>query len=292
MYKEDKLKEYIEVSVLKIVNENFRIRLSKELAEKYDAGVYTNGIKNLTNCMEQIDKLGLQYPANAKPIYYVYLVPDDNFIELLHYPHKTKRGGRPVQSYDIDGFNYAFGLSQNMLENVPDETPSISRTENNIHELTHLVHSQFFNKGRYIHEGFAEALPLYTMDYESKFDEHRNALKDLQLNQIYSPKELLNMEKSNSFGGEAILPNKSCSFELAYISSYLFVRGCIETIASKFNLDKVQATQKFLEIVKYSQCSSDWLVFDIAKELGIPQDELLNEKKLQIEVLNRIIGNA
>jgi hypothetical protein len=29
----------------------------------------------------------------------------------------------------------------------------------------------------------------------------------------------------------------------------------------------------------------------MAKELGIPQDESLNEKRLQIEVLNRIIGN-
>jgi hypothetical protein len=128
--------------------------------------------------MKQINHLCLQYPANANPIFYVYLVPDEDFIDLLQYPHKTRRGGgKPVSSYDINGFNSAYGLSQNMFENTYDEEPSISRTVNDIHELTHLVHSQFFNKNRFISEGFAETLPLYSMDYERKFDEHRSILK-------------------------------------------------------------------------------------------------------------------
>lgn len=49
---------------------------------------------------------------------------------------------------------------------------------------------------------------------------------------------MLDSEKDNSFGSETILPNKSCSFRLSYISSYLFVRGCLETIAKKNNLSK------------------------------------------------------
>jgi len=289
MHKVDKLREYIEVSVLKIVNQNFRIRLSKELAKKYKAGVYTNEIKNLARYIEQIKKLGLQYPANASPIFYVYIVPDGDFIDLLQYPHKTRKGGgRPVSCYDIDGFNSAYGQSQNMFENVSDEEPSVSRTVNNIHEFAHLIHDQFFNKNRFISEGFAETLPLYSMDYESKFDEHRNALKNMKLNQIFSPKELLDMGKNNTFGGKAIIPDRSCSFDLAYISSYLFVRGCVETIASKFNINRVKATQKFLEIVRNSQCTSEWLVFDLSNVLGIPQDELLNKKKLQINTLKKL----
>ena len=44
MYKGDKLRKYIEKSVLKIVNEDFRIRLPKELVEKYESGSYANSI--------------------------------------------------------------------------------------------------------------------------------------------------------------------------------------------------------------------------------------------------------
>jgi hypothetical protein len=102
----------------------------------------------------------------------------------------------------------------------------------------------------------------------------------MKSNQIFSVKELLNMEKNNTFGGKAILPNKSCSFDLAYISSYLFVRGCIETITFKFSINKIEATQKLLEIIRSSKCTNEWLVFDLANALDIPQDELLNKKEI------------
>ena len=288
MYKADKLRKYIEESVLKLVDKDFRIRLSKELAEKYEDGVYTNAINNFKKYIQQIKNLNLQYPANANPIFYVYLVPDNDFIDLLKYPYTTRKGGgRPVASYDIDGFNTAYGLSQNIWENMSKE-PNISQVVNDIHEFAHLVHGLFFSKNRFLSEGFAETLPLYTMDYESKFDEHRNAIKKMKFNQIFSVKELLDMEKNNAFGGEAIISNRSCSFDLSYISSYLVIRGCIETVASKFNIGRIEATQKFLEITRGSNCINEWLVYDIADSLELPRDELLNEKTLQIDTLQNL----
>ncbi len=289
MYKKDALREYIEKSSLKIVNDDFHIRLSKELSPKYDAGVYNNAINKLKKYIEQIKKLELQYPGNAHPIFYVYLVPDSDFIELLQFPFKTRKsGGRPVNCYDLDGFNWAYGLSQNLCENISDEEPLISRMVNNIHEFAHLVHNQFFDKNCFISEGFAEVLPLYTMDYESKFDEHRDVLKKMKPDQIYSVKELLDMERNNTFYGKNIFRNRSCSFDLSYISSYLFVRACIEAIASKCNNDRVKATQKFLEIIKNSQYSSEWLINDLANILDIPQDELLYQKNWQIKTLENL----
>lgn len=35
-----------------------------------------------------------------------------------HFDKKTG-GGKPVNCYDLDGFNYAYGLSQKLLENKP-----------------------------------------------------------------------------------------------------------------------------------------------------------------------------
>lgn len=287
-YSPDRLKSYVESSELRIVNESFRVRLSSELSKRYDDGIYKTSIGNLSEYIGQVKKLGLQYPGNANPVFYVYIVPDEDFVELLQYPYKTqKSGGKPVLSYDLDGFSSAYGLSQNICANSVGKQ-NVSRVVNNIHELGHLVHSQFFNKDRFICEGFAEALPLYTMDYESVFDEHRNAIKGLKPNQIFSAKELLTMDRIGKFDGNFLIPDKSCSFSLSYISSYLFVRGCMEKMVDKHHISRVEATQKFLEMVRKSRCSNEWLVLDLSSDLEISGDELLCSKELQIKTLGKI----
>jgi hypothetical protein len=288
MYEGDKLKEYIDNSILKIVNKDFRIRLSKELAKKYDAGVYDNAIKNFKRYIKQIKDLHITYPANAKPIFYIYIVPDDNFVELLQFPYKNRKsGGRPVQSYDIDGFNSAYGVSQNIFENFPKQ-PNIMREVNHLHELAHLVHGMFFQIHKFMSEGFAEAFVLYTMEYENEFKEHRDSIKKLKPDQIFTIRDLLKMEKDHTFSGRMLIPNYSCSFDFSYISSYLAIRTCLEKISPKFNMNRIEATQKFLEIIKFSSCTNEWLVFDIADTLGLSRDELLNQKSLQIETLKNL----
>jgi hypothetical protein len=287
-YKTDKLRIYVENSELRIVNEDLRVCLSKELAKNFDIGIYDKSIDNLKDNIKQVKKVGIQYPGGANPIFYVYLVPDDDFVELLSYPYKTnKGGGKPVTSYNLDGYNQAYGLSQNMWSSVSNK-PSVSQVVNNIHELSHLVHSQFFyNKNNsYICEGFAEVLPLYVMNYESKFNEHRDILKTLKIDEIFSAKELLTKEKDNNYYGQkTIIPNRSCSFRLSYISSYLFVRVCIEKMISKFDLSKVKSAQKFLEIIGSSKYIDEWLIFELADILSIPRNELLSGKKMQMEVI-------
>lgn len=291
MYQKDVLREYISKSELRVFSEKIKVRLSKELAEKYDNGSYNNYLSNMQKCLDMIDTLNIQYPGNAHPVLYVYIVPDNSYSELLRIPKifdKGAGGGKPVPCYDLDGFNSAYGLSQNILENKPEEETKISRIENEIHELSHIVHSQFFSTHQTICEGFAETLPLYALDFEEIFDEHRNTIIELDESQIISAQELLNSEKKGIYGAGALLPNRSCSFRFSYISSYLLVRGCVETIAEKNNFSKAQAIQKFLEIVKQSNCSNEWLIYDIANSIGIPQDELLNGKHLQMKVLTSL----
>lgn len=288
MYQKDILREYVSASELRVFSSKIKVRLSKELAKKYDNGSYNNYLLNMQKYLDMIDTLDIQYPGNAHPVLYIYVVPDNSYSKLLRFPKifdNGKGGGRIVKCYDLDGFNSAYGLSQNMLENSPEEETRISRIENDIHELSHVVHSQFFSANKTICEGFAETLPLYALGLEEIFDEYRNTIIELDENQIFSAQELLNSEKNGIYGAEAVLPNKSCSFRFSYISSYLFVRGCVETIAEKNNFSKKQAIQNFLEIVKQSNCSNEWLVYDIANSIGIPQDELLNGKQLQMKVL-------
>lgn len=77
----------------------------------------------------------------------------------------------------------------------------------------------------------------------------------------------------------------------SYISSYLLVRGILETIAKKYNFTKAQAIQHFLEIVKQSNCMNEWLIYDIANAISILPDDLLNGKELQIKVLSSLSNN-
>ena len=105
---------------------------------------------------------------------------------------------------------------------------------------------------------------------------------------LLSAKELIDSEQDCTYGKESVLPNKSCSFRYSYISSYLFVRGCIETIEKKHQLTKAEAIQQFLEIVKHSNCRNEWLVFDIANAIGISKEKLLIDKEMQINIINSI----
>lgn len=123
-------------------------------------------------CLNMINTLKIKYPDNARPILYIYIVPYDNYSKLLKIPStfdKGKGGGKPVRCYDLDGFNSVYGLSQNMLENKLDKDKNISRIENKIHELSHIIHSQFFLTNQTICEGFAEALPLFALGLEENF---------------------------------------------------------------------------------------------------------------------------
>ncbi len=288
MDQSDALKEYINKSELREFSEKIKVRLSKELAEKYDNDCYTNFLSSIQKCLDMIDTLNICYPNNLKPILYVYIVPDTNYCELLRIPKQFDRGkggGKPVPCYDLDGFNSAFGLTQNMLENYPKEETRISIIENTIHELSHIAHGQFFSKNQTIDEGFAETLPLYILNLEDIFDEHRNAIIELNESQILTAQELLQSERNGNYGAEAVLPNKSCSFRFSYISSYLLVRGCIEAICENKSFSKAQAIQNFLEIVNESNHSNEFLIYDIANAIGIPKDDLLNGKSIQMNTL-------
>lgn len=290
MYEKDVLKEYIFNSEIRVFSKEIKVRLSKDLAIKYDKGLYKNALLNIQNCLQIINSLNIHYPANANPILYVYIVPDDKYAKLLKIPKHFDNGtggGKPVKCYDLDGFNSAYGLSQSLLENKSLDM-EISKKENEIHELSHIIHNQFFAKNQTICEGFAEALPLYTLGLEEVFDEHRNVLLNLDENQILSVQELLDSEKNGIYGVDAVLPNKSCSFRNSYISSYLFVRGCLETLVEQYRISKAEATQKFLEIVRQSECIDEWLIFDISDAIGIPKEILLDGKDMQKKALSSI----
>ncbi len=276
----DALREYINKSELRILGRNFYARMSKKLAKNFDAGLYDVMLTEHKKCIRELKSLGVKYPANAKPKFYIYIVPDKDFIELLDYPYSNRTGGgRPVASYDIDGFNSAYGTSQNLLLNKGKV--SIARHVNHIHEYAHLIHNNFFNLGQMLGEGFAELIPWYALEYEKRVPEHFDAM--ISVDKIYTANELL-----ESVAFSDTVSGKTCSFQPSYISSYLWVRAVVDHIRVKYKLSRKSAVQRFLELCNFSKYRKQWFICELAEIIGMDAKRLLDSTDYQIKMLKQI----
>lgn len=287
-YKINPLQKYIIESKVIVINDYFKVRIANSLYEKYTKKNYDNGIKCFSNYINEIKNLNIKYPGNANPIFYIYIVPNDTFKELLGFDNDLDifGGGRPVIAHELDSFPNAYGVSSNIIEKRNNQ--SIMQNVNSLHEIAHLIHSVFYQyKNRFISEGIADVIPLYILDYESKFPAYLECIKELTEDKILSAKELINCE--NSFDRDPLIKNGSCSFSITYISSYLFIRGCVETIENTLKINRIEALQKLLEILKISTCINEWGVFDIANAIGIPQETLLYDKDMQLKIIKKQI---
>lgn len=275
------LREYISNSEMRVIVDGvFNARMSADIAKKFDSGEYDFAINEQKNCIKELQSLNIKYPANAKPVFYMYIVPDDNFVELLKYPHNNRKGGgKPVASYDLDGFNSAYGASQNTLTFT--KAISIDKHVNNIHEYAHLIQGEFAMPSQFFCEGFAELVPWYALQYESRVPEHFAMMKSLK--KIYSANDLIN---SGNFLD--VVENKTCSFQPSYISAYLWSRAVTEQIRKKFNLSREQTIQKLLEFYAFTGRRNQFFVIELAHLIGMDPDKLLNSTEYQMEMLKQI----
>jgi len=282
-YQKNLLREYIQNSCLRIFNNLIYIRLSNDLTENYDKWLYSNYLNSMYNAYKELLSLELKQPCNGIPNLYIYIVPEDNYAKLLSYPEKYNKwtgGWKPVKCYDIDWYLQAYGVSQNICINYP-EKPIIFKIENNIHELAHIICGQFAYKWTTISEWLAEAVPLFILDYEKQFTEHRDVILSLKQEDIFTASELFSSEKDNSFWTTSIYPNRTCSFRYSYISSYLFIRWLLETIVEIKWLPKIWALQCLLELLKNSEYGKEWLIADMLDELWLNPNEIIKWKIMQ-----------
>lgn len=278
----DALQKYVEHSEKReIISGRFYARMSSDIAKNFDDGMYDIMLDDHKRCIYELDTLGIKYPLNVQPKFYMYIVPDESFIGLLHMPHKRlKSGGRPVPSYDVDGFITAYGTSQNCLVNG-DKSVDITKHVNLVHEYSHLVKTQFCFGAVALSEGFAELIPWYVLEYERLVPSHLVAIKSMK--EIYTIKDLLNIRT---------LPVKDfmqrCSFQPSYMSAYLWMRAVIERMRVKYNLSRVAVVQKFLEFYRDSGHDKVWFVMDLAKEIDMDVDKLIGSTEYQVEALKQI----
>lgn len=289
-YKISSLENYIKDTSIVNISNSFKIRMNNEELNDYNNHLYDIRIKAMKERIDKIKSLDIKYPYNSNPTFYLYIVPKENFRELLDFPSyiKSEWGGKPVRSFDIDGFKDAYAQSNNIL--LWNHPVSINEDANSVHELAHLVHGMFFNNTKFLCEGFADAITFYILDYEKEVDGYKELLLNIKEEDILNANQLIEAEDNNTFNSIPLVPNKWCSFSKYYISSYLFVRSCIEKIEKDKGLTKKEALQELLNIMYNNHSIKQNQVFRIADELNIDKDTLLNSIELQIKTLNNIKG--
>ena len=284
------LKDYVLNSDYRMLSDSVIIKLSKELADDYDEGKYNSFLEVLMKSADLIDNLGLRYPGEANPKYYVYIIPIEKQ-ELLNIPqnfNKGNGGGKPVKGFELDGFNSAYGITDNMCKR---DNTSDKRLINTVHELTHLVTGMYINwSDRYISEGISEAVPYYVMNYEEIDEEHINLIANLNENDIKTAKELIMEEKDGTYGNESLSNNDSCSYRSSYVSSYLFVASLLDYIKTKYEIDRASALQVFYKLCKRAINRGENMLYEFADELNMDPQELIDSKSLQLSYINNVKG--
>lgn len=286
------LQELFEKSELRIVNDNFRVRVPPELLEKYNAGGYKAKLGLLHAGI--IDELLPVFDGffDNKPIFYTYIIPEDM---------SKKYAGHPIPGFDDDGFSMAYGTwpgGEAWLDDIPVRI-------NIMHEYTHLIQENFnASKHELFREGFADVVPLYILGYESKYPGYAQRVAETE---IYSVNDLLT--KVNMY--EYDVPDGRCFVQKTYISAHVFVRTILEKIEEKFGMTKEEAVKLYLNIYAMSpetnqeklgpnpdKNSKEWeearvqdsrvLIENFARLLDMDADKLLNTTEYQQEVLQEI----
>ncbi len=272
------LRDYLKSSELRIADENLHIRMSPELAKKYDAGAYDFVVAEQLRCIRELKKLNLL--SNNGKKFYIYLVPDDRLTELLVYPYKNaERGGRPVRCFDDDGLWLAYGSSQNLF--LRQEKPTTNEHVNDLHEYSHLIQGEYATKDSFFDEGFAELVPWYVLNYERKTLPHIMAVLDTD---IYSAANMLGRKDV----WRDVVVGKTISFQKSYISAYVFMRTIIEKIEEKYNLDRLGAAKLWLQWISETKNNRGFLVTEFANKLGLNAEKLLYTTEYQKEVLQKM----
>jgi hypothetical protein len=276
------LQDYVEKSELRIVNDDFRVRLSSELAAKYDAGEYDFCIRRHVENMRKINALGIVYPLSANPVLYMYIVPRGGGA-LLNLPSGATSGGRPVACFDLDGFPRAYGMTEEMMTRTAlNDLTDIG----NIHELAHFVHYMFYTGERWLCEGIAEAFPYYLMDYENIDAKHRALIAGMTESDILDARTLAyEFDKHADY-------SKRAQISPAYVSSYLLVRGILKHIEKIYGCGKVAAMQRLMMFVRGVDSARDFFIWEVADFIGAAREELHFGKSAQLSARDEIAGRA
>ena len=215
------------------MNSALRIYLTQEEYERYKkdgAAEFTYQINKVINLLSSQN---IPYPKEG--YYQIVVLPQGEvFKNITGLPFTYGFGG-------IDGWPEALAFDDSRFFKLNPDTYFIGL----VHEFAHLVHGDWISIYP-ICEGFAEAVPFYILNLTDK--KQQAIALNLTHKEIYSVNNLI---KRGMFIKEDSKEERiRAQYRKTYISMYLWMRGYLETVQQKYNLNKIEALNFVLQEFK------------------------------------------
>lgn len=240
-----------------------RIYLTKEEYNQYQK----NGAPEFTRQItEVINVLSLHHLFPPTGYYQVVVVPKgEDFKNISGLPFTQGIGG-------IDGWPEALIFDDSCFFALSPTASFVGL----VHEFTHLVHGDLIEIYPIL-EGLAEAVPFYILNLTD--EKQQEIALHLTPQEIYPVTTLI---KNGMFIDNT--KNTQAQYRKTYVSMYLWMRGYLETVQQKYNLDKLQALNFVLENFKQAAAlptlkqQEDY----IAKLIGLKRKQVFDKINLQL----------
>ena len=261
---------------IKEVNEQMRIALLPEISTKYEqSDCGKKFIEVMSGYAQEIAQLPIKY--RKPPVFSFVVLPQGEIYQsMTRCPFPKGMCGIKVPLDDIYKTSLAVDeiwFSQGFLGQ-----PNLEKKIGLIHELSHTVHSSYFQRMGCLGEGFAELVPHYLMAIEnSKHDEMIKALDVKNLPKL----SLLNKEGMFSNAEDKKLP---AQYRTSYLSVYLWMLGYIKRLEKGRNVSKYEAVNILLEeFSKFDKLEWSERISGVCRLIGESEERLFSSHILQKE---------
>lgn len=215
------------------MNSALRIYLTQEEYGRYKKNGAPEFTYQINKVINLLSSQNIPYPKEG--YYQIVVLPQGEvFKNITGLPFPYGFGG-------IDGWPEALAFDDNRFFELSSGTYFIGL----VHEFAHLVHGDWIPIYP-ICEGFAEAVPFYILNLTDK--RQKEIALNLMPKEIYSVSTLI---KRGMFIKEDSKEEKiRVQYRKTYISMYLWMRGYLETVQQKYNLNKIEALNFVLQEFK------------------------------------------
>lgn len=219
--------------------EFLRLAMLPDMAQKYnnsDCG--KSFVAVMDEYAQQVASLPLNYLK--KPIFsFVVLPQGEVFQSLTTCPFPKGMCG--LKSNIDDTYKTALAVDEIWFSQGFSRPQNIESQIGLIHELSHIIHSAYFQHMGCLGEGFAELLPHYLMSLHNP--QHTKLIQNLDISSL----PVLGTLNRHGMFSNPEDKKLHAQYRSSYLSAYLWMLAYIKRIEQQHNLNKFQATNFMLE---------------------------------------------
>ena len=255
-----------------------KLALLPEIKEKYkNSNCGQSFINVMDDFAQEVSLLPLNY--KKEPTFgFVVLPQGEIFQTLSNCPFPKGMCGIKAQMDDV--YKKSLTVDEIWFEQGFSETPNVEQKISLIHELSHIIHSSYFEKMGCLGEGFAEAIPHYLMDLQNK--KHTDTIKNLNIETL----PILGFLNKNGMFSNPEDKKLRAQYRTSYLSVYLWMLTYIKRIEKEHNFDKFAATSYMLShFEELEKLTWSERMAGVAKLISLSEEDCFNTLMLQKEAL-------